>query len=276
MSEFDDHSLGCALVALGQAIELPDEDTFVTAVMASLRRSSTVQSQHRTGHSRRRWRVAIGVTAALSALTLAVPDARATVADWFGIGAIRVSRTDDPLPPTTSALSPPASLGDVLAALDLRAATSLTDAATSLGFPERRPTVAGLASPDLVATAEPPRVPQLAQIWLTKNDLAPSAGVPAVSIVLSQLRIDVVGGGFQKLLPPGTRVEQVRIGNLTGWWISGDVHQLSFFQPDGTIVTDASRLAGGTLVWTDGRVTYRLESSLGRERSISFAASLVP
>jgi hypothetical protein len=45
---------------------------------------------------------------------------------------------------------------------------------------------------------------------------------------------------------------------------------------NGDFVHDSSRLAGNTLIWTDGDVTYRLESALDRDEAIDLASTLRP
>ena len=59
-----------------------------------------------------------------------------------------------------------------------------------------------------------------------------------------------------------------------GFWISGPQHFFYYVDPSGAIVEDSRRSVGDTLIWTDGDVTYRLESRLGMEEAIRLAESL--
>jgi hypothetical protein len=66
------------------------------------------------------------------------------------------------------------------------------------------------------------------------------------------------------------------VGEVMVYGVADDPHRLVVTDPDGLIVTDATRLAGNTLLWTDGDVTYRLESSLDREQAVDLASDMRP
>ena len=111
-------------------------------------------------------------------------------------------------------------------------------------------------------------------MWRTSASLAGSTAQPDVAILLTQLQVGLGGGGFQKMLPRGAVIEQVTVDGRPAWWITGDLHELTFLGANGQLVVDSSRLAGDTLLWTADGLTYRLESSLSRARAIAFAESI--
>jgi hypothetical protein len=63
------------------------------------------------------------------------------------------------------------------------------------------------------------------------------------------------------------------VGGRPGFWVSG-AHQVGVLDRSGAFATDTVRLAGDTLLWQDGEVTYRLESGLDRDDAVAAAASL--
>jgi hypothetical protein len=284
--QLDDATIERALVALAADLALPDEDAFTASVLAQLApgagRARPFRPRRLRG--RRRWSIVVAaVLAAATATTLAIPDARAAVADWLGIDGVHLVRVDH-LPPTTSTAPPVVSTttepggapvdARLRSVLGLEPEVSLESAAARLGLPGRRPTLAGLGPADLVGSGTAGRPVQLAQVWRTGASQPPSKALPDVAIVLSELQVGLGNGGFQKMLPRGATVEQVRVNGAGAWWITGDVHELAYFTADDRIVNDASRLAGDTLLWTVDGVTYRLESSLGRAGAIALAESL--
>ena len=79
---------------------------------------------------------------------------------------------------------------------------------------------------------------------------------------------------------PDTDAQVVRanmvssVDGARGYWIDGPPHFFMYIDANGDPVDDSRRLVGDTLIWTDGDVTFRLESSLGRDRAIELAESL--
>jgi hypothetical protein len=61
-----------------------------------------------------------------------------------------------------------------------------------------------------------------------------------------------------------------------GVWLAGAPHRFLYRGPNGRVEEASLRLAGNTLIWTDGGLTYRLESALDRDTAISIAESLPP
>jgi hypothetical protein len=93
------------------------------------------------------------------------------------------------------------------------------------------------------------------------------------------LTLSAVRGGTEeplvrKIAGPGTFVEAVRVGDDPGWWISGAPHEVLFVRPDGTIGVLAEGIAGDTLVFARDGTLYRLETALGRERTLELAGAM--
>jgi len=68
----------------------------------------------------------------------------------------------------------------------------------------------------------------------------------------------------------------VKVGESTGYWITGDPHEFVYVGPGptGEPTFENRRLVGDTLAWSVGDVTYRLETSLGKDEAIRVAESM--
>jgi hypothetical protein len=68
-------------------------------------------------------------------------------------------------------------------------------------------------------------------------------------------------------------VERLPVGDGKGYWLTGDPHFIFWKGPDG-FVDDSRRWVGDVLLWAEGDITYRLETSLGRDRAVGLAESM--
>jgi hypothetical protein len=114
---------------------------------------------------------------------------------------------------------------------------------------------------------------RLALVWGARSGL-PDTVEPGVSLVISEFRGVMDPGYFEKVLNVRTTVTGVTVRGVEGYWITGDPHFFFYVDPSGTPVDDTHRLVGDTLLWSDGTVTYRVESSLGREATITLANAM--
>ena len=77
-----------------------------------------------------------------------------------------------------------------------------------------------------------------------------------------------------KLLDRGSTIEAVTVDGDRAWWITGAPHELLVIRPDGQAGVAYAALVGDTLVFERDGTVYRLESALGRDRTIEVAESL--
>jgi len=110
-------------------------------------------------------------------------------------------------------------------------------------------------------------------VWASRASL-PETESPGVGLVLSEFQGKVDEGFFQKILDSDTILTRVTVGGSPGYWLSGGLHYFMYVDPQGNIQGDDRRVVGDVLLWTKGDVTYRLETSLGREAAIRLAESL--
>ena len=110
-------------------------------------------------------------------------------------------------------------------------------------------------------------------VWPASSALPPT-GNPAIGLILSEFRGTLEPGYFEKILGPGTTIEPVRVRGTAGWWVSGAPHEFVYVDADGQPAFDSRRIVGDTLMWSDGTITFRLESGLDRAVAIALAESL--
>jgi hypothetical protein len=197
-----------------------------------------------------RRRLAIAVAAFLLAVggVMAVPSARSTVLDWFGIGGETIERVpEQPTPAPTP--------------LDLGAPLALPGDAV---VPE--------------ALGEPDGVYRDAAGILTLL-YRPRAGLPeseesGAGALLSQFRGRVEEPLIRKLAGPDSTIERVTVDGERGYWLAGAAHGVLYEDPSGNIREAPQRLAGPTLVWTRGDLTLRLEADIPKERALEIARSV--
>jgi hypothetical protein len=182
--------------------------------------------------------VALAVVALAIAVAMAVPRARSSILRFFHVGGVTITRVST-LPPAS-----PRGLG-----VDLGKRVTAAEAESSLGAP--------LAAPD---PAHPPR--------LYDRSGVVSALLPEPEPTL--LSESGFSGLMKKLAVGGTRIESIQIARgVEGLWLSGAQHV--FFGPQ-----LPPRLAGNTLLWERGSVTFRIEGrALTRARAVELARQIL-
>jgi hypothetical protein len=227
-----------------------------TPDLASAVAARVASEPRRRARARPRLRPALRpATVALAALVVALvvagtlaaaPGVRARIADWLGIGAVRVERVDR--------------LPDVGPARDLGLGRRTTLAAARRAARVPVPTIGALGAPDAVyVSRQPPAGASL--VYLARP------GLPAATHGTGALLTMLPGGDValvKKLLGAGTSVTSVDVDGALGVYISGEPH----------VVTPPNRLAGNTLIWVRGDTTYRLETALGRAAALRLARSV--
>lgn len=139
------------------------------------------------------------------------------------------------------------------------------------GFAVRASADPALGPPD-AAYIDDARGGQVTLLWTARAGL-PATLEPGVGLLLGQFRGAVHEGFFTKAISADTIIERVRVAGRAGFWLSGDPHLFFWEGPDG-FVDDPRRWVGDALIWSDGPITYRLETSLGRDAAIRIAETL--
>jgi len=264
-------ALAAELRALGRALDVPPAPDLRAAVRGALADAGPARTV--TAGSAGRAAIAFGarpwgrVAAALVALallaggTLAVsPRARAAVADFFRFGAVRVSSGAPPVTAPTAAgfgAAPPGSK-----------VTTLDGARRAATFPVGVP--AALGPPDQVVAHDGPEADYVG-LRYGAGPGRPVAGTAGVAIQVDEFA-GTIDPYADKYLSGG-RAERVAVAGGTGVWIDGP-HELIYADRSGNPRFESARMAGRTLIWQRGSVTYRLEGDLTLPAALAVAASV--
>lgn len=264
MSDQSMRGLERALFDLGNEIAYPPVPAVAHAVTRSIQEGRRPIS--RLGSPLRRLAL-VGVAAlalAVGVMTFS-PTAREAVADFLGIGGIRiVSPQEQPtLPPPRGNLR----LGEPVA--DIATAQRL------VGFEVLVPSLEGFEAPDGVYVSNLPPT-DLGRVSLTYE---PRIGLPKSSatrlgLLITEFEAGVEETYVKKLIAGGVRVRRVLVNGTESFWIAGGPHLLTFVDDTGRVVSDSTRLAGNTLIWERSGLTLRLESALGLRAVLQIAESI--
>jgi hypothetical protein len=245
-----------ALTDLAEHLDHPAGDQLVDAVRERIARSTSAETR-----TRRRVRAVVAIAAVLLAIiaaVVAIAPARHAVADWLGIGAVEIRRSQTPLPNGSSALTVP---GATDSTRDAAAGRELAAARQAVGF--------------TIATPRDAAAGALAGVAVDRR-------VPGGLVALRYARFTVVevasdphGPAIGKILDPAAQVEPVTVDGRPGLWIAG-AHQISYFDRSGNLATDTVRRSGPVLVWTGPGtgVTYRIEGLPRLADALRIAGSL--
>jgi hypothetical protein len=209
------------------------------------------------------------VLALVALLTLAA------IAGAVGLGlpGLRLILGEPPVsPPPSVAPSRTAPPGPVGSSLRLGELYALDEVEALTGIPVQLPGDPAIGPPDAVYV-DRVRDNQVAFVWAASESL-PATREPGIGLILMRFEGRVDDGFRQKLIGEGTTVEPVTVDGRRGFWVSGEAHFFFYIREDGGVIDDGRRWVDDALAWTDGAVTYRLESALGRDATIELAESL--
>jgi hypothetical protein len=244
-----------SLFALADKVDWPEGADITGSVRAAIEKPAP-----RSFVSRR----ALGYAALLAllvgfALLVVSPGMRTAVADFLGIGGVRIDTSGSPTPTPADRL-------------DLGRSVSLTEAGGSVGYEVRVPTALG--EPDGVFLDTAVEGGQVALAYEATNELPASPGTDLGALLTQFPEAEVAETALKKVTGEGTTFEPVSVGGEPGFWISGEPHVIAYLEPDGDVRNEAVRLAGNVLLWESDDVTYRLESRLSKADALAIAESL--
>lgn len=227
------------LRALGDHLDVAEPADQRAAVRARLARGRP---------ARRRWRTWTAVAvAAVAGAVGAIAPARAAVVDAVS-GLLRVAGVEVRTQPTVTGppLDRPSPLPSVRS-------VALDDARRAASFPVRVP--AALGTPE--------------EVWLADQNRIVTLTYRGGAVRFDQFD-GAVSPAFLKQAPAARWVE---IGADTGIWLPGP-HAVTYVDRDGIERTATARLAGPTLIWSAGQVTYRLEGLATMAEAVEVARSV--
>ena len=200
----------------------------------------------------------------------------------LGLPGLRLILGPPPVsPPPTIAPSPTLSGGPSASngpasqapgsALGLGERVALDALDSRAGFAVTWPSDTAIGAPD-AAFVDAALGGQIALVWRSGEGL-PTTLQPGVGLVLTEFAGTVDSGFFSKAIGNGTTAQAIKVRGDQGFWITGDPHFLFYTGPNG-IIYDQRRWVGDALLWSRGPITYRLETSLGRDAALRIAESM--
>ena len=255
--QLTDERLGTELFALAEELDYPATPPLAVNVRRQLE-AGEVRGRVRIP-SRPRWQtvaIAIGVVLFALAGTLTFsPSAREAVADFIGIGGVRIGYGEkSPTPPPSSEL-------------DLGPRLSLEEAERRVDFAIKAPMMLGLDHPEVHVT-EPP---DSGMVSLLYPDAFEGAREPA--LLVTEFEADLDGGFFKKLVFEGAEVRYTTVRGHEGYWVTG-AHFFYYFDEFGNQYEESIRLAANVLLWEEDGITYRIEGGFGEAQAQEIADSL--
>ena len=148
---------------------------------------------------------------------------------------------------------------------------TLDEAESRAGYAVVVPTDPQLGAPDEVYLRSVPGSTAVSFVYKERAGIAPSAA-GAAAIVTEFAGATVDEQFFGKVLDQTTTLEKVTVNGQPGFWIQGTPH-FFFYQVNGAVQQETLRLAGNTLLWTQGTLLLRLEAQVDRATALRIAAS---
>jgi hypothetical protein len=237
------NELETRLRALGAEVDYPATPDLLGAVGGRL----ATRPRRRRGL---RLAVALAaLAAALGAILAASPGARSAFLELFHLSGATIARVDE-LPPAQAL--PDWAPGTAM---------PLADAQRRVGYRIRLPRTTDEGPvPEVLLDEQGGGVVSL--VWCCNP-----------TIVLTQFAGESIPY-LQKLVSPGTTIQNVEVGGKPGYWLAGGSHVVLFRAADGTFHQHEVRVAGNVLLWVDGEVTLRLEGRLTRDEALELAATV--
>jgi hypothetical protein len=272
MNELQQELFEQQLASVAKGMDYPRTPDIAASVM---RRLSAGQAEERAparsrSISRRMaWSLAM-VLLLLSSLML-IPPVRAAILEVIEIGAVRIFRSEPtPLPPPQDEVSPPlppvtATPTDFLpfripALADIDGETDLARAQAMVDYPILVPSYPpGLGQPDRVYVQDA-EGPMTILVWVDP---------PALTDTRLVLHLIPKGSWAVEKMSPRL-IEETRVNGQRAVWALGP-YPIRFRNGN---LEFARMVDGHVLIWTDGDVTYRLETDLTLEEAIRIAESL--
>jgi len=213
----------------------------------------------------------ITIALALLAVLAFSPEARATATDILRLRGVQIFRGPVPTPSPTRS---PGSVSPTPFPLGIGVQVTLDEAKARAGFPVIVPTDPLLGAPDEVflrTTSSGSTAVTFVYIARTGIPTSAQAGVAAIVTEFAGATVDE--NFFGKVLDQTTTLEKVTVNGQPGFWIQGTPH-FFFYTANGAVLQETLRLAGNTLLWTQGSLLLRLEAQVDKATALGIAASM--
>lgn len=262
-----------ALADLGANLAYPPTPDLAATVRARLatepapRRPFRLIAWPRTAPAPRRALLAAAmvllfVTAALLAV---IPDARSTVAEWFGLDGVRIVVVDETPTPAASPVGTNLLLGERVTLAEARARVAFDLV---------------LLDPSTVGEPDEVYVREVASGMMVSLLYRPRPGLPeAAETGVGALLMQFAGGERTEVLAKKVASDTVpltvRVDGAPGFWIYGSSALVIDPDPSIGFAVEPGRPSANVLFWQRDGVTYRLETDLLRADAIRLAETVV-
>ena len=268
MADLRYQELERALTDLGAHLEHPPTPPIAEAVVARITAPATAAPpRRRVWLPRAGWRrlavAALALVLLAVVVVVATPGTREAVARRLGLPGVAIHLGGQT--PSTPTL--PAGPG---ANLDLGRRVTLEQAADGLSFGLLVPTAPGFERPDAVYRSDNVPGGRVDMLWRPRPGLPVSPFTDA-GLLLTEFRADPL---IEKIAKSGGNVTAVEVAGGTGYWFEGSPHEFGYTDSGGTFREETVRLAGNTLLWTQGGLTLRLEGQISQAEALRIAESL--
>jgi hypothetical protein len=206
------------------------------------------------------------VVLAAAGMLIFSPTTRRAVADFLGIGGVRIE------------YGTPTATPQLGSELDLGETSTLAEAATEVDF--------GLKTIDDPLLGDPeeiyldpltPAGPMVAFVYGPRPGLPARAGDNA-AVIFTQFEAALAPEEFffKKAPLEGTMVQGVEVNGSRGYWLEGEPHFFYYEAPPVGVMDEQIRLVGNVLLWMQDGLTLRLEvGDLSLERALAIAARVI-
>ena len=209
-------------------------------------------------------RVGLAVGALLIVTVLAAtadPGIRSAVAHFFNVQGVTVTRQPSALPSPTAR------------PLHLGRPVSLSEAQSAVSFKIALPTDPALGQPDGIYLDQTVPGGEVALVYRARPGM-PAVPQTGVAVLVTEFSGKLNPQYLDKMLGPGTQLEETAVGADPAYWIAGQPHAVYVEGPLGEPRQETLRLAANTLIWAHGSVTYRIESGLPNAQALQIASSM--
>jgi len=214
----------------------------------------------------------ITIALALLAVLALSPEARATATDILRLRGVEIFR--GPVPSPSPTRSPGSFQSPTPFPLGVGVQVTLDEAKARAGFPVLIPTDPLLGAPDEVylrTTSSGSTAVSFVYVARPGIPTSTQAGVAAIVTEFGGATVDAQF--FGKVLDQNTTLEKVTLNGQPGFWIQGAPH-FFFYNANGAVLQETLRLAGNTLLWTQGNLLIRLEAQVDKATALGIAGSM--
>ena len=273
-----DDQLALALTDLGARIDWPATPDLRGRVLARIAAPRRSEWWRAIWSPRYAFAPAL-VTIALALLAVLVfsPEARATATDILRLRGVEIFRGPVPSPSPSPSRSPGAIVTPTpFPTAGLGVLVSLDEARARAGYPIVLPTDPALGAPDQVYLRSTTTSTAVSLVYTERAGIPTSAQAGVAAIVTEFSGGTVDEQFFGKVIDRGTTLQKVTVNGQPGFWIEGTPH-FFFYRPSGNptaVEQETLRLAGNTLIWTQGDLLMRLEAQVDQATALRIAASV--